>query len=278
MKIKIYYYSGAGNLFSIIDNRYSIINDNQFPDFAKLACSKLSDNAIKTEGLIAIENSQIFPFKVKFFNPDGSTGMMCGNGARCAIAFARKIGLLENFPITQDFQFQLSDSTYTGRILEDAYEVDFEFPKQAMYDFVIDYDSIQITSDFIDIGTPHLLINYDKINSNNVDFYKFDLINFAKPLRYNTILFPNGTNVSIYKIENQSTVYLRTYERGVEAETGACGTASVSLGYLLFQKQLCSIPLTIIPTSHIPLKIKISDSIITLAGTAEEINEVELEF
>ncbi len=279
MKIKIHYYSGAGNLFSIFDNRKSIISQDKLPNFSKLVCSKFSRDAIKTEGLIAIENSSNYPFKVQFFNPDGTSGMMCGNGARCAIAFARSIGMLDNFSISETFHFQLADAVYSARILGNSYQVDFDFPKQVRNDLIINLkNNLKINSDFIDIGTPHLLINYDKINSNSMDFDNFDLINFAKPLRYNTILFPNGTNVSIYKIKTDNLVRLRTYERGVEAETGACGTASVSLGYLLFSKKLCNDPITIIPTSQIPLIIHYSEKNIILEGPAEKIGEKEIEF
>jgi diaminopimelate epimerase len=77
-----------------------------------------------------------------------------------------------------------------------------------------------------------------------MDFDNFDLINFAKPLRYNTILFPNGTNVSIYKIKTDNLVRLRTYERGVEAETGACGTARCfRLDICFFQKNYAMNPI-----------------------------------
>jgi len=279
MKIKIHYYSGAGNLFSVIDNRKSIISQERLPNFAKLVCSKFARDAIKTEGLIAIENSSNYPFKVQFFNPDGSSGMMCGNGARCAIAFARSIGLLNNIAFLETFHFQLADTLYSARILENSYQVDFDFPKQIRNDLIININNNhKINADFIDIGTPHLLINYNQLNYLNTDFDELDLISFAKPIRYNSDLFPNGTNVSIYKIDMDNLVKLRTYERGVEAETGACGTASVSLGYLLFSKRLCNDPLTIIPTSQIPLFIHHSEKKIILEGPAEEIGEKEIEF
>jgi len=280
MKIKIHYYSGAGNLFSVIDNRSLMINDNELPEFAKLACSKFSENSISTEGLIVIENSDDFPFQVKFFNPDGSSGMMCGNGARCAIAFATQLGMLENIPIFQSFQFQLAEFTFTGRILENSYQVDFPFPKIVKNDLKIDIDNYHIKADFIDVGTPHFLIDYDMLNLSGIDFDDFDLINFAKPIRYNKNLFPDGANISIFKIENQNLVHLRTYERGVESETGACGTASVSLGYLLFSKMLCNSPIKIIPTSQIPLTIHISNqsNIIILEGPAGQFDNVELEY
>ena len=279
MKIKIHYYSGAGNLFSIIDNRSIGFTNDQLSEFAKIACSQFSKNAIKTEGLIAIENSEEFPFKVQFFNPDGSSGMMCGNGARCAIAFAKQLGTLDKVSYSQSFKFQLAEISYTGRIIENAYQVDFEFPKEIKKDLILELnDSRKIYTDFIDVGTPHLLINYDQLKNNNIEFQNFNLIDFARPIRYNTELFPNGTNVSIYQIVNPNLVHLRTYERGVESETGACGTATVSLGYLLFEKNLCNLPLSVIPTSQIPLKIYITDNNITLEGPAEKIGEQELNF
>jgi len=136
----------------------------------------------------------------------------------------------------------------------------------------------------IDVGSPHLLFDYSHIiNHNLFSFRHYPLEDFAAPIRWNKKLFPNGINVSIYDVESANIVHLRTYERGVEAETGACGTAALSTALVLYKKGLTNKTLQIVPTSKIPLKVEILTDInneiigFNLIGTAEKIGEALIE-
>jgi len=93
MKLKVTYMSGAGNLFSIIDNRNYNFGEKLLSLLSPILCNPVQNNTIQSEGLLALNGSKEYDFETLFFNPDGSHGMMCGNGGRCAVNFA----LLNNF-------------------------------------------------------------------------------------------------------------------------------------------------------------------------------------
>ncbi len=288
MKMKINYYSGAGNLFSVIDNRDIKLDTDNLSKLAQVACSKSNSFTIKTEGLISLNDNYGGKFDVSFFNPDGSSGMMCGNGARSAVSFIKAIGLSksdlnDDSPI--DLIIELAGREYPSTITGDLINVSFPKHNQLEISFEIKIDDSYIYGDFVDVGSPHLVLDFQKILKNKYfSFRHYPLEDMAKPIRSNQELFPEGINVSIYYVESQQKVYLRTYERGVEAETGACGTAAISTALVLFKKGIIGKSVEIIPTSRISLNVEINTDqnkeIIgfNLIGTAEKIGEALIEF
>lgn len=289
MKLKINYYSGAGNLFSVIDNRDMKLDKENLSKLAQVACSKSDSFTIKTEGLISLNDNYGGKFDVSFFNPDGSSGMMCGNGARSAVSFIKAIELSksdlydDDTPI--DLIIELAGREYPTTIKGDFINVSFPKQNQLKINFQITIDNSYIYGDFVDVGSPHLVLDFQKIlNSKHFSFRYYPLEDIAKPIMSNRELFPEGINVSIYYVESPQKVYLRTYERGVEAETGACGTAAISTALVLFKKEIIGNSVEIIPTSRISLNVEINTDqnkeIIgfNLIGTAEKIGEALIEF
>lgn len=289
MKLKINYYSGAGNLFSVIDNRDMKLDKENLSKLAQVACSKSDSFTIKTEGLISLNDNYGGKFDVSFFNPDGSSGMMCGNGARSAVSFIKAIELSksdlydDDSPI--DLIIELAGREYPTTIKGDFINVSFPKQNQLKINFQITIDNSYIYGDFVDVGSPHLVLDFQKIlNSKHFSFRYYPLEDIAKPIMSNRELFPEGINVSIYYVESPQKVYLRTYERGVEAETGACGTAAISTALVLFKKEIIGNSVEIIPTSRISLNVEINTDqnkeIIgfNLIGTAEKIGEALIEF
>lgn len=278
--MKFYYYSGSGNLFTIIDNRFTRFSTEQLSEFAKKYCQKFDKFTIATEGFIALNTSGNNEIEVQFFNPDGSTGMMCGNGARSVVQFAIDLFLLNE---NENVRIAISGCIYNARVYKKLIYVEFPKPIESILNKEVQFENSSIIADYVDVGSPHLLFDYSQIPfSDKFDYKYYPLVDFAEPIRNNVQLFPNGVNVSIYKIISSSAVYIRTFERGVEAETGACGTASISIAYILMKRELINDTLTIIPTSQIPLKVNILKNNnelegFELTGLADKIGYVELD-
>lgn len=240
MKIVVYTMSGAGNIFSVIDNRKYKFSTKDLEKYAPLICGY---NVLKpTEGLIALnEGDSVNDFIVYFFNPDGSYGAMCGNGARCAVKFAYSRGL-----ITQEFAttFTMANSLYTATIEDNEVTVYFPDPLEIIQEKNIIVNGNTINGGYINVGSDHFVT---EINSHL--FSEFPLVEFALPLRYHPDFLPRGVNVNIYTRQEDEVVYMRTYERGVEAETGACGTGAISTALYCALTHNIPSPIRLVPTS-----------------------------
>lgn len=210
-----YKYHGAGNDFIILDNRQLDFDDK--PDFIRTLCQRRT--GIGADGLILINPSQQqgIDFEMRYFNANGYEGSMCGNGGRCALAFAHKRGIIEGEGI-----FVGMDGIHKGSIIKDlGREVEVLL-------HMIDVDKIVPFEDglFLDTGSPHVVKFVD-------DIHRLDVISEGKRIRHHSH-FPEGTNVNFVEI-NEDYIFVRTFERGVEDETLSCGTGvtASSLAYSL---------------------------------------------
>lgn len=269
MDIKITYMSGAGNLFSVIDNRNYNLSKYLLQKLAPKFCSA----RIPTEGLLAINKSDSVDFDADFYNPDGSSGVMCGNGGRCSVVFAGKYNFIDN--LNKNFiEFSMAGEIYKAKLENDVVSLYMPPPIEISQNIKIDEDFFSGFTDYINVNSDHIVFNYANLNKTE-SFFDFDLVEFAKPLRNLEILFPRGVNVNVYHIDNQNKIHLRTFERGVEAETGACGTGATSTAISLAITGIKEFPIEIIPKSKKNLIIdcvglfpsKIENMI--LQGTAE---------
>lgn len=116
MNLEVEYYSGAGNLFTIIDNKKYNIKKELFKNFAKILTAENKITKGKTEGIIVLNPSNSNNFEVWFFNPDGSSGMMCGNGGRCAINFASAKEYIIKEKYDSKINFIMNEKIYYGEI------------------------------------------------------------------------------------------------------------------------------------------------------------------
>lgn len=198
MKIPFVKFQGTGNDFVIIDNRTGF-----FPSDV-LTIQKLTDRkfGIGADGLMLIENHPTLDFRMKYYNADGSESL-CGNGSRCAIKFAQRLGIID-----MRTTFETTDGIHSAHIEGDI--VHFELH---------DLTGIQKTDShyFINNGSPHH-ISFVKKNS-DIDVYQE-----GKKIRDSESYQPEGTNVNFVEILSDSLISVRTYERGVENETLSCGT------------------------------------------------------
>lgn len=252
MNLNITIMSGAGNIFSVIDGSKHNLSLDDYKLLAVKVCLPNSYYQNKTEGLIVVNHSfGKDDFSVLFFNPDGSYGAMCGNGARCAVHFAIENNIVDK-KNKDTITFLMQSKEYKCVITEMQYRVYFPPPNKISSSVAIDVEGRLFSGDFIDVGSDHYVIDFDSYFTD--DFFDFDINSFSPKIRYHDNFAPAGVNVNYYKIV-YGKIYLRTYERGVESETGACGTGAISTALSLYINKKLNFPIEIIPTSRIPLII-----------------------
>ncbi|MHB8852383.1 MAG: diaminopimelate epimerase [Ignavibacteriaceae bacterium] len=245
-KISFIKMSGAGNDFVVIDK-----NSNPFLILNEKVIQKLCDrrNGIGADGVITISNSVDYDFEMEYFNADGSTGSLCGNGARCAIKFAESSNRIKN----EKTYFLSNAVSYTGEVLdENLMKFDFNPPAKLKFNFKVKAGNQLINACFVDTGSPHVVIkiedvlkNPNDLNSNYSEIDKFPVFELGREIRYLKEFSPGGTNVNFIKIVD-SKIYIRTYERGVEDETLACGTGATAAAIIAHEIDKLEAPITLI--------------------------------
>jgi diaminopimelate epimerase len=233
-KISFAKMSGAGNDFILIDknSHHSLVLSN---DLIHKLCDR--HNGIGADGIITVSDSKEYDFVMEYFNADGSTGSLCGNGARCAISFAAsKLGLNDKI------RFLSNGVNYSGEIIGDKIRFYFNQPKNLKMNFKVKAANQLITADYIDTGSPHVVIDIREIAKDpSKPAYRYKNINevpvysIGREIRYLSDFAPEGTNVNFISIGN-GKLYIRTYERGVENETLSCGTGSAASALISFFK------------------------------------------
>ena len=211
----LYKYQGAGNDFLIADNRDGVIA------LTAQQVAKLCDRryGIGADGLMLLESSEDYDFRMVYYNSDGSGGMMCGNGGRCIVAFAADRGL-------KHFDFDAADGFHTAQILEDRSGVKIVRLKMKDVHGYEQYESltgVNVQSDgyFLDTGTRHYVRFVSGLE-------EYDVVAEGRDIRYNAEeLQPVGANLNFVE-PYDGGVKVRTYEKGVEDETFACGTGIVA--------------------------------------------------
>ncbi len=257
--LKVTKMSGAGNLFLVFDNRENRLDFTTAQLHVVPLCEKHATNDFTPEGVMFINISESYDFEVWFFNPDGSTGMMCGNGGRCAVRYSEKNGLLKDYC---NIKFLMANEVYNASIIDN--QVSLFLPPIKSIEKL---DSPK-TGFYIENGTQHYCVNLLEYEYSSLDDFPMNII--GPQMRYHEQFNPSGTNFNIFNILDSQTIEMRTYERGVEKETGACGTGAIAAAYS-GKKYGCKFPLTIIPTSGIPIKVDFSaeKEMVILSGHAE---------
>ena len=233
-KISFVKMSGAGNDFILIDKEslHDLVLSN---DLIRKLCER--HNGIGADGIITISGSQNYDFDMEYFNADGSTGSLCGNGARCAISFAAS-----KFGLSNTVRFLSNRIEYYGEILGNEIRFFFNEPRNLKKNFGIKAAGQLINADYIDTGSPHVVIrirdilkNPAKPSSYYSEISEVPVYLLGKEIRYLPEFAPGGTNVNFIDIVNNK-LFIRTYERGVENETLSCGTGSAASAIIGFLK------------------------------------------
>lgn len=213
MKLKFFKYQGAGNDFVMIDDR-----QQTFPISTKLI-NRLCDRhfGVGADGLILLQNDKEFDFKMVYFNSDGNESTMCGNGGRCIIRFANDLDVA-----SENMTFTAIDGLHHGIVDNNVIRL-----QMIDVDEVEDHDHYL----FMNTGSPHHVEFVEKVD--DVDVY-----NRGKEIRNGSPYFEKGSNVNFVEVMSDNNLRIRTYERGVENETLACGTGITAAAISAYVKNL----------------------------------------
>jgi len=227
-KYKIY--SGAGNDFVMINNWERIIPVEKQKSFTADICL---NHFPKIDGVIFLDRPQIegsgASVRMNYYNRDGSFGAMCGNGARCTAQFAIDAGIIK----TTDFLLEAVENVYKAEITGSE-NVRITFPDNTRYKTSIAVDTDEIGTEikkvhWIYVGSDHIVVFIEDFNKPKVKSVDdLDIQKLGSFLRYYKDFLPAGANVNFVEPVEGDTIRIRTYERGVERETLACGTGIVS--------------------------------------------------
>lgn len=205
MKLPFYKYQGTGNDFIMIDNR-TLGLPKENTDLVKRLCDRRF--GIGGDGLIYLQDREGYDFEMVYFNSDGRESTMCGNGGRCIVRFAHDLGLGD-----RDFSFLAIDGPHRGRILPDG-RVSLQ-----MQDVKTTF---RHGEDFVlDTGSPHFVHFVENIR-------EYQVASEGRKIRYSDTYKKDGINVNFAEKISRNSIYVRTYERGVEDETLSCGTGVVA--------------------------------------------------
>lgn len=232
--------SGTGNDFILIDHRKPLLAPEAMADFAAKVCRrKFSAGA---DGLILIEDSSEADFQWQFFNADGSVAEMCGNGARCAARFAFLQGIAP-----AEMRFATLAGIIEASVADKDVAVKMTDPFGLKLDQRIMLENQEYIVHSIDTGVPHAVVFVDDIDGT-------DVRSLGSLIRHHQAFMPAGTNVNFAQRQGEG-IKVRTYERGVEDETLACGTGAAACAIIAALLDQVASPVDIITSGNDQLTI-----------------------
>ena len=260
--VPFYKMQGCGNDFVVIDNRELKVPEAVMADWARKVCARAF--GVYADGLFFLEETAdpALDYRWHFYNSDGSRAEMCGNASRCAGKLAHAIGLApaehvfgtDAGPIKAKV---LLDGPDAGRV-----KVQLTPPKGTRTNIELDVDGRPLTVHFCDTGVPHTVVFVDDVAS-------VQIMDLGPKIRYHAHFAPAGTNVNFAQVVDRKTMLLRTYERGVEGETYACGTGAAATQLLANQLGLTDAAAALTTTGNEVLTIFLEGGNVFLQGAAE---------
>ena len=218
MLLHFYKMNGAGNDFVVVDNRDLSLNLTK--DQIELLCDR--HRGVGADGLLAVEPAENgADFKFRYYNADGGEAEMCGNGARC---FGRFTSALLEEP-ADSVSFETIAGTLSADIVEDNIRIAMSDPIDLKLDTGAKVSGLDSTLHFLNTGVPHVVAFVD-------DLAGTDVVKHGAAIRYHEAFAPKGTNANFASALAPDHIAIRTYERGVEDETLACGTGMVACALL----------------------------------------------
>lgn len=215
--------NGAGNDFLIINNMNGEIGMEEWPKIAKTLCER--HLSIGADGIMVVEkhDGAEADYKMLFFNADGSMGEMCGNGARCICRYGYEMGLAGEIQ-----KVETTAGLVIGkRIDQRNYRIRLNNPSVLKLDYPVEIDGMTYQCSYLELGNPgipHAVVPIKGLR----EYPESKLFELGRKLRY-SLAFPKGANINFYEVTGEAEIYERTYERGVEDFTYACGTGTGSV-------------------------------------------------
>ncbi len=216
--------SGNGNDFIVIDNRFYNFSAEELSDLARRFCPRRT--GIGADGILAymLPDASTHHYRMKYYNADGSLGTMCGNGARCLARFARKAGVTD-----ETMQFESDAGVYAataGPNDDDPVRIYVQPPQDLTLE-KLTHPQLEAPAHYIWTGTEHLIVFTQSLDEAPV-------VTLGRSLRHDAALAPNGANINFVAVDQPGAhdapahLSVRTYEKGVEDETLACGTGAMA--------------------------------------------------
>jgi diaminopimelate epimerase len=263
MRIPFWKMHGAGNDFILIDDR-TLTAPCGDTAWINRTCTRRT--GIGAEGMLLIQPSQKATFRMRFFNPDGCEVNMCGNAARCV---ARLACDLEIAP--RDMQIESAAGILTARVMDSHVGVTLTPPTDWEHDITLELNGTSTQLDTLNTGVPHAVIILKQVRD-------VDLRKLGSAIRHHPHFAPAGTNANIASVAAPDTLRLRTYERGVEGETLACGTGIAATALVAARQNLVNSPVQVLTAGGDTLSVTFDRqddtfSNVRLTGPAEYVCE-----
>ncbi|MBN1365102.1 MAG: diaminopimelate epimerase [Syntrophaceae bacterium] len=239
--IEFYKMSGSGNDFIIIDNMDLSLDAGDLSELAGKICQRKF--SVGADGLVIIEPSETADFKWRFFNSDGSIAEMCGNAARCVARLAYMKGIAP-----KEMSWETIAGIISAEVNDDVVKAKLTAPSPIESEIKIEVDGQKFIMDRVDTGVPHAVVFVD-------DLENHDVVNYGRKIRFHEYFAPRGTNADFVQVIDRNKIKVRTYERGVEDETLACGTGIVAAAITAAQRDLVESPVDVLVQSGETLRV-----------------------
>lgn len=268
MNIPFWKMQGASNDFILVDDRAQT-----FPasDGKWIAAISARRTGVGCEGVILIQPSEKADFRMRFFNPDGSEVDMCGNGARCVARLARELGAAPG-----RMTIETPAGMLRAEILREQVRLWLTPPKDWRLEGALKLAGLEIRYGFVNTGVPHVVVEVDDLDG-------WDVRAVGRAIRHHEAFSPAGTNANFIRITGPRALRVRTYERGVEDETLACGTGITASALIAARTGRVTPPVQVTAASGDVLTVDFrltADSAedVTLLGPAEHVFQGSLAY
>jgi diaminopimelate epimerase len=202
-------YSGCGNDFIMIDDRALFFPVKEDALIQKM-CHR--QKGIGADGVILLQPSQAYDFKMRIFNSDGHEAEMCGNGLRCLAKYMMELEIPE-----KSYAIETMNQILNVAFIQEQVKTSMPAPTFLNKDFTLNIDRTDYECTYLDTGVPHLVIFVEDVEG-------VDVLGLGQKFRFHPFFAPRGVNVNFVEKTSENSLKIRTYERGVENETLACGT------------------------------------------------------
>jgi diaminopimelate epimerase len=230
MKISFVKMHGAGNDFLVADDREERFPIRDRDWMARIAARR---TGVGSDGVLLIQRSDRASFRMRFINPDGGEVDMCGNGARCIARHAHTLGIVPS-TMTIETRAGILEANLEG----DRVRLHMTDPKDWRMDQTLSIGDQAFRYTFVNTGVPHVVVETDSLETTDVE-------GLGRALRRHPAFQPDGTNVNFAQRTGPDAISVRTFERGVEGETLACGTGIVASGLTMAQRHQMPLPVRV---------------------------------
>ncbi|MGQ9561778.1 MAG: diaminopimelate epimerase [Candidatus Oleimicrobiaceae bacterium] len=265
MRLRFVKISATGNDFVLIDNREGHVQLPRHCPWCSWVCQRRI--AVGADGVILVNLSKVADFAYVHINSDGSIAEMCGNGSRAVAFFAVAEGIASS-----PTRFEIGGRIYTARVQGNTVTTEFPPLSAPRLELQVAEEPFLKDGGFIEVGVPHYVLFTEEVNG-------LDVVQLGRKYRHHTAFAPRGTNVHFVQVVTPHVLRMRTYERGVEDETLACGTGAVAAALIARARRGCRPPVTVhVPGGELTVACNQDGTQLSLTGTVDPVFEGWLDF